>query len=49
MNCDQKLKMRAVQFAHALRAGKPAHMPAIRFSQWQPFMAFVKQIQGESA
>lgn len=49
MYYDPSLERLAAQFALALRAGKPARMPAIRFSQWPPFMAIVKQIQGESA
>lgn len=47
MRNDHKLEILAAQFALALRAGRPARMPAIRFSQWPPFMAKVKQIQGE--
>lgn len=34
MYYDQTLERLAEQFALALRAGKPARMPAIRFSQW---------------
>lgn len=37
MRCDHNLEVMAEQFAFALRAGKPARMPAIRFSQWLPY------------
>ncbi|WP_215844880.1 succinate dehydrogenase flavoprotein subunit [Candidatus Pantoea bituminis] len=47
MYYETSLESLAAQFVLALRAGKPARMPAIRFSQWPPFMAIVKQIQGE--
>lgn len=47
MRYDHNLEVLAAQFAWAHRTERPERMPAIRFSQWPPFMAIVKQIQGE--
>nr|WP_233169754.1 hypothetical protein [Enterobacter hormaechei] len=33
-------------FVNALRAGKRARVPALRFSQWQPFLSVVNAETG---
>lgn len=38
---DPQIVAQAKEFVNALRAGKRAHMPAIRFEHWQQFMTVV--------
>jgi hypothetical protein len=38
---DPQIVAQAKEFVNALRAGKRAHMPALRFGQWQQFMTTV--------
>jgi len=38
---DLQTVAQAKAFVNALRAGKRAHMPALRFDQWQQFMTTV--------
>lgn len=41
MKFDPQTVEQAEAFVNALRAGKRAHMPALRFGQWQQFMTTV--------
>ena len=41
MTFDPQTVAQAQAFVNAMRAGKRAHMPALRFDQWQPFMTTV--------
>mgnify|MGYP001048633037 FL=1 len=38
---DPQIVAQANAFVNAIRAGKRAHMPAIRFEHWQQFMTTV--------
>jgi len=41
MKFDPQTVAQAEAFVNAIRAGKRAHMPALRFGQWQQFMTTV--------
>lgn len=41
MKFDPQTVKQAEEFVNALRAGKRAHMPALRFEHWQQFMTTV--------
>ncbi|MBE8917473.1 hypothetical protein G9451_16450 [Enterobacter kobei] len=49
MKFDPQTVAQATAFVKALRAGKPAHVPALRFSQWQQFMSVVNSETGYAA
>jgi hypothetical protein len=41
MEFDPQIVAQAKEFVNALRAGKRAHIPALRFEHWQQFMTSV--------
>ncbi|MBP1039217.1 succinate dehydrogenase flavoprotein subunit [Serratia fonticola] len=41
MNFDPQILAQANAFVNALRHGKRAHVPALRFADWQQFMTAV--------
>lgn len=41
MKFDPQTVAHARTFVNALRAGKPAHIPAMPFARWQEFMTTV--------
>ncbi|MFS7282057.1 succinate dehydrogenase flavoprotein subunit [Serratia proteamaculans] len=41
MNFDPQIVAQAKAFVNALRKGKRAHVPALRFEFWQQFMTTV--------
>lgn len=46
MKFDPQTVAQAKAFVNALRAGKPAHVPTLRFSQWPQFMSEVNAGMG---
>jgi hypothetical protein len=46
---DPQTVAQAKAFVNALRAGKRARVPALRFSQWQPFLSVVNAETGYAA
>lgn len=46
MIIDPQTVAQAKAFVNAIRAGKRAHMPAMRFEQWAQFMAAVDASSG---
>ncbi|WP_407216154.1 hypothetical protein [Enterobacter hormaechei] len=46
MKFDPQTVAQAKAFVNALRAGKRARVPALRFSQWQPFLSVVNAETG---
>lgn len=48
MSTDEKIVAQAGRFVNALRSGKQAHVPALRFGQWEQFMAAVNAETGYS-
>ena len=49
MKFDPQTVEQAEAFVNALRAGKSAHGPALRFNQWQQFMSVVNAGTGYAA
>lgn len=49
MKFDPQTVAQAKAFVNALRAGKRAHVPALRFSQWQQFLSVVNAETGYAA
>lgn len=49
MRFDPQTVAQARTFVNALRAGKPAHIPAMPFARWQEFMTTVYSGLGASA
>ena len=49
MKFDPQTVAQAEVFVNALRAGKPARVPMLRFSQWELFMSVVKAGTGHAA
>jgi len=49
MRYSKKVEAQAQRFAQAYREGRPASMPAMRFSDWPCFMATVRKLQGGQA
>jgi len=49
MRYSKKTEVQAQRFAQAYREGRPASMPAMRFSDWPCFMATVRKLQGGQA
>ncbi|MBK0079719.1 hypothetical protein IAE49_23810 [Kosakonia sp. S58] len=45
---DPQTVAQATAFVNALRAGKPAHIPAMPFGRWQEFMTTVYSGLGAS-
>lgn len=46
MRYSKKTEAQAQRFAQAYLEGRPASMPAMRFSDWPCFMAAVRKLQG---
>ena len=46
MHNSMNVQESAQRFAQAYREGRPASMPAMRFSEWPAFMATVRKLQG---
>ncbi|KGT94770.1 succinate dehydrogenase flavoprotein subunit [Erwinia typographi] len=42
MKNDPEILAHAKAFVNGLKAGKNAHVPALRFAQWQQFMTAVR-------
>ena len=46
MKFDPQTVAQAKAFVNALRSGKRARVPALRFSRWQPFLSVVNAETG---
>jgi len=49
MNFDPEILAHAKAFVNGLKAGKNAHVPALRFAQWQQFVAGVRDQKEHAA